>query len=169
MRAPLGLPSSPRAFTLIELLIVVAIIAVLTGALGAPVLRTIRMNRVVDQESARMAALSLTLYSLTRDLPHGTLVELPTAGDGFLLAQPPGETTVSYRWESGRILRERNDETQVLMDNVAAASATSEGRLLTLSLGTGAPGMGMPGQQVAWTFALDSEPGPLPEVEQTHD
>lgn len=161
-------PSCRRAVTLIELLIVIAIIAILTAAVGTPVTKCIRLARVVDEENRQMAAFSLLDYALTRDLAHGAQVELPAAGDALLRARLPGELVVGYHREGDRIVRRRDGTSQLMIDGLTSAEISAEGRLIRIALQGATSGMGVPPRRVEWAFALEAAPAP-PNEEASHE
>ena len=101
--------AGPAGFTLIEVLVAIAVLAVVLGAIGAVVGNTVRTIRSVD----RRLPLLETAQSLIASLPARNALQ-PGTQSG---------TSGDFRWRIDAVLLDRN-----VPDNAAAAGSPAPAR-----------------------------------------
>ncbi len=105
-RSDIRPPRGDDGFTLIEVLVAIAVLAVVLGAIGAVVGNTVRTIRSVD----RRLPLLETAQSLIASLPSRDALKAGTQSG----------TSGDFRWRIDAVLLNRN-----VSDNVAAAVSTA--------------------------------------------
>lgn len=118
------------AFTLIELLIVVAILAILSAATLGPIVAPLREQQYAEQEAACLGSLELLLPILVADAHAAVRLEPSTDGPCFALTRRGGAAAV-YRLDEDEVLRrcvlEAEDVSEVMKGGPMPPSAAPLG------------------------------------------
>jgi prepilin-type N-terminal cleavage/methylation domain-containing protein len=132
-----------RAFTLIESLIVIAIIAILSVVIGTLSSRMLHGEAELSARLSAQSALTSTWGALARDLAVARTIAVsdgPTTSTSTLTlvsarVDPAGERRVAYRVAGGALLRRVDDGPEtLLMEPIASFLAHADNGICTIEM-----------------------------------
>ena len=124
-------PRLRRAFTLIELLIVVAIIAIISGALMGGLILPLKEHPRADADAAMQRGAATFAAAVTADAHDALSAEVSTDGSALLIRRlPEGSPAALYWTGEDATLRRALVDDAASQDLEAAMAATETGAAL---------------------------------------
>ncbi|MEQ8819710.1 MAG: prepilin-type N-terminal cleavage/methylation domain-containing protein [Sumerlaeia bacterium] len=125
-------PRLRRAFTLIELLIVVAIIAIISGALMGGLILPLKEHPRADADAAMQRGAALFAAAVTADAHDALSAEVSANGSALLIRRLPEGSPAALYWtdEGSSLRRALVNDAAASQDLEAAMAATETGAAL---------------------------------------
>ncbi|MEN6625716.1 MAG: prepilin-type N-terminal cleavage/methylation domain-containing protein [Candidatus Sumerlaeia bacterium] len=120
-----------RAFTLIELMIVVGIIAIMSGTIHAVVVRMMDVHQRFDRRIAVQARGDDAVEAWRKDVALAGSVMVAEGGRGATLEQ--GGRRIEYAFDGGKLLRREAGAERILAERVVSAAIEPAGGVWRLS------------------------------------